>query len=95
MTETITDEIDDNCNPLSNKKPIARWTVEQLSKQCGITYRASENTLFYSGLQPFVVDVKIKNIHCIGTLISPMHVLTLASCFMLREVWLYLSHFPP
>ena len=47
--------------------------------------RASENTLFNSGVQPFVVDVVIKGVHCIGTLISPMHILTLATCFILRE----------
>ena len=71
---------------------ITQFTIEQLSKQCGLTYRASENTLFNSGVQPFVVDVVIKGVHCIGTLISPMHILTLATCFMLKEVCNYVIH---
>ena len=42
-----------------------------------------------TGRQPFVVVVKIKAQKCFGTLISPMHVLTLASCLMQPRVSTY------
>ncbi len=48
-----------------------------------MTFRGTENTLLGTGRQPFVLDVIIGIVKCVGTLISPMHVLTLASCFML------------
>ena len=52
-----------------------------------MTYRGSENTMLGTGRQPFLVVVKIKiQKVCFGTLISPMHVLTLASCLMQPKV---------
>ena len=52
-----------------------------------MTYRGSENTMLGTGRQPFLVVVKIKGQKvCFGTLISPMHVLTLASCLMQPKV---------
>ena len=66
---------------------MSKYNIKPLSKQCGMTYRASENTLFGTGMQPFIVDVNMRGMHCVGTLISSMHVLTLASCFMLTEVY--------
>ena len=63
--------------------PIKRFNIRQLTKQCGMTYRGSENTMLGTGRQPFLVVVKINfQKVCFGTLISPMHVLTLASCLM-------------
>ena len=67
--------------------PIKRFNIRPLTKQCGMTYRGSENTMLGTGRQPFLVVVKIKGQKvCFGTLISPMHVLTLASCLMQPKV---------
>ena len=67
--------------------PIKRFNIRPLTKQCGMTYRGSENTMLGTGRQPFLVVVKINRQKvCFGTLISPMHVLTLASCLMFSEV---------
>ena len=39
--------------------PIKRFNIRQLTKQCGMTYRGSENTMLGTGRQPFLVVVKI------------------------------------
>lgn len=78
--------------------------------QCGINYRESENHMFATGLQPYVVRIQVESgfrsylfsyasilkqicnnnssfrrTQCVGTLISPQHILTLANCFYAQE----------
>lgn len=65
--------------------PVTKYDVRPLTKQCGMTYRGSENTILSTGIQPFVLKVTIYGIECVGTLISPMHILTLATCFTLEK----------
>ena len=75
----------------TTKTLIERFNIRPLIKQCGMVFRGSENTLLGTGVQPFLVEVNIKGGNCFGTLISPMHVLTLASCFMLESVSFFLE----
>ena len=44
---------------MTEEKKIKRYSLERLSKQCGLTYKATENTLLGSGYQPFVVNVDV------------------------------------
>lgn len=69
----------------SNSHNIKRYDVRPLTKQCGLTFRGSENTLLGTGMQPFVVDVNVNGVKCVGTLITPMHILTLATCFTIDK----------
>ncbi len=52
-------EIDENGKKKMDPNKISNANVESLSKQCGISYRASENSMFSTGNQPFVVKVRI------------------------------------
>lgn len=74
-----------NRGKVVDTRPVTKYDVRPLTKQCGMTYRGSENTILSTGIQPFVVKVTIYGIECVGTLISPMHVLTLATCFTLEK----------
>ena len=43
-------------NTIKNK----RMEFQKLPKQCGLVYSENGNALVNSGLQPFVVEIKIK-----------------------------------
>ena len=34
-------------------------SLTKLKKQCGVSYRESENFMFNTGSQPFVVDIRL------------------------------------
>ena len=66
--------------------PVQRFNIRPLTKQCGMTYRGSENKLLSTGIQPFLVRIRKGASKCWGTLISPMHILTIATCLMMEDV---------